>query len=286
MLIPLVDAHVHLWDVERLSYPWLEHIPSLNQTHLLNRFDGDRDDVSIERIVFIECTGAMDDHVAQNEVTWIHSLAERDTRISAIVAHASLENGERAYAHLSWLAHQRLVRGIRRLIQGETDEAFCLSPGFIEGVQMLADFDFTFDACIFHHQLPSLIRLVGECPGIQFVLDHLGKPAIRQGLLDPWREHIRELAGLPNVVCKISGVLTEADHDNFTPGSVLPYLEYAIEQFGTDRIMFGSDWPVLRLAGTYAGWLELVLTVAQNMSEIDQRKLFKGNAERIYRLTK
>lgn len=285
MFIPLVDAHVHLWDIEYLDYPWLEDIPFLNQTHNLKRFDSDRTDISVERIVFIECTGAMDDRVAQDEVTWVHSQAKRDARISGIVAHASLEYGDREYEHLSWLEHQPLVRGVRRLIQGETDAAFCLSTGFIEGVQLLADFDFTFDACIYHYQLPSLIRLAEQCPDVQFVLDHIGKPAIKKGIMDPWREHLRELAGLPNVACKISGVLTEADHDSWTESAVLPYLEYAIEQFGVDRIMFGSDWPVLRLAGTYATWLQMVCTIAEKMSENDRKKLVTQNAERIYRLS-
>jgi len=285
MFIPLVDTHVHLWDIERLSYAWLEKYPSLNRTHNLELFDNDRADASVNKIIFVECTGALDDQIAQTEVIWILSQADRDARISGIVAHASLEFGDGEYEHLSWLAHQPLVRGVRRLIQGETDATFCMSPGFIEGVRLLADFDFTFDACIYHHQLPSLIRLVSECAKIQFVLDHLGKRAIIKGMQDPWREHIRELASLPNVVCKISGALTEADHDNLQASSVLPYVEYVIEQFGIDRIMFGSDWPVLRLAGTYTTWLDLVRTIAKNMSAVDQLKLFSQNAERIYRLT-
>ncbi|MCH8276679.1 MAG: amidohydrolase family protein [Bacteroidetes bacterium] len=281
----MIDTHVHLWDVDRLDYPWLNGLPALNRSYVLDDFDEDTRGYEVKGFVFIECTGAMDDRISQDELEWITELANRDKRIRGIVAHASLEKGEAVHGLLTWLAERPLVKGVRRLLQGEPDVEFCLRPGFVEGVQKLAEFGLTFDACIYHFQLESLIRLVDRCPRVLFVLDHIGKPAIRDGQLDPWREHIRALASLPNVVCKISGVLAEADHDTWTIEQVMPYLEHAVEAFGPDRIMFGGDWPVLRLAGTYSEWMELVIRLAHNLSEPDRDKLFSSNAERVYRLT-
>lgn len=280
----IIDTHVHLWDPGVLDYPWLDGIPLLNRPHLLGDFYIEREGIRVQKMVFVECTGAMTDESSRREVDWVHSIASEEARISGIVAHASLEIGEAASDHLTWLASQPLVKGVRRLIQGEQEADFCLQPGFVEGVRLLALHDFSFDACIYHHQMPSLIRLVDRCPGVQFVLDHLGKPAIREGQLDPWRSHLRELASLPNVVCKISGALTEADHEAWTAEEVIPFLEYAIEQFGADRIMFGGDWPVIRLAGTWPVWVDLVLAASGRLSPDDQEKFFCTNAERIYRM--
>jgi len=235
--------------------------------------------------VFVECTGTMDDSASKREVAWVSALAERNERIRGIVAHASLESGAAVYEHLAWLTARPLVRGVRRLLQAEPDAEFCLRPRFVDGVRMLAEFGLSFDACIYHHQLPGLVRLVEKCPEVQFVLDHMGKPAIREGKMDPWREHTQSLASLENVVCKISGAVTEADHDDWTCDQVLPYLEFAMEVFGPERIMFGGDWPVLRLAASYPDWIKLARRSATQMNEDDQKKMFRSNAVRVYRLS-
>lgn len=280
----LIDTHVHLWDLERQTYPWVTEHPVLNQTYDIDRFDAEHGETDVDMFVFVECTVLFDDEVARDEVRWVHTLAEREPRLGGIVAHASLEKGADVRLHLEWLAEQPLVRGVRRLIQDEPDPDFCLQSSFVEGVRLLSEFDFTFDVCVYHYQLPQVIELVRRCPEVQFVLDHLGKPAIRDGAMDPWRSHIRALAECPNVVCKISGALTEADLDAWTPGDIRPYLEHAIQTFGFDRVMFGGDWPVLKLAGTYPEWVQLVRDVVSGCTPAEQRQLFRETAERVYRL--
>ena len=138
-------------------------------------------------------------------------LARADQRIRALVAHAPLERGAAVTPDLEKLAAHERVRGIRRLVQDEADDAFCLRPGFIEGVRLLADFDLSFAIGVYHRQLASAVELVRRCPDVRFVLDHCGKPGIRDKLMEPWRTHITALAALPNVWCKISGLITEAD---------------------------------------------------------------------------
>jgi len=279
----IADTHVHLWDLERVSYPWLEDLPKLNATHGLAEYDAAIGDAPVEKMVFVECTVAFDDAKSRGEVEWVASLADQDPRLQGIVAHASLERGAAVRSHLEWLTQQPLVKGVRRLLQSEEDAFFHRSP-FVEGVQMLAEFGFTFDLTVRAPQLPAAIDLVDRCPQITFVLDHIGKPRIQKGKLEGWRTSLAALANRPNVACKISGVLTEADPDNWSFEDVKPYLEHALDCFGFDRVMFGGDWPVLRLAATYPAWLDVLQAALQGYTPAEKRKLFLTNAERVYRL--
>lgn len=281
---PLTDTHLHLWDQERYPYEWVREHAVLNRSYGLDAFDAACDEVTVGKMIFIECTVSFDDAVARDEVRWVQRLAEHEPRLQGIVAHASLERGTAIRSHLEWLAEQPLVRGVRRLIQDEPAPDFCLQPSFVDGVRLLAAFDFTFDLCVYHHQLPQVIELIRRCPNVQFVLDHIGKPPVRDEVMSPWRERITALAACPNVACKISGVLTEADPEAWTPDAVRPYLEHAIEVFGFERVLFGGDWPVLKLAGTYPGWVQLVRDTVRHASSAERRQLFQDTAERVYRL--
>ena len=284
-LLPhVIDTHVHLWDLERAPYAWLDGSPAIRKTYGLAEFSAATAEADVQRLVFVECTGSFDDAASQREVAWVSGLAEKDARIQGIVAHASLEKGYKDRAHLTWLAQQPLVKGVRRLLQSEADPNFCLQPAFLDGVRSLAEYSFTFDVCIFHDQLPSVIRLVEACPDVRFVLDHLGKPPVREGQMEPWKTHLAELASYPNIVCKISGLLTEADPDAWTPTDVRPYLTHAFDVFGFNRVLYGSDWPVLRLAADYEAWLRLVQETVQNASKQDQQNLFSANAQKVYRV--
>lgn len=282
--IPVIDTHVHFWDIDYLDYEWLQEAPAINKTFLPSHYLEDIGAANIQKIVFVECGVATDDGTSQQEVAWVHTLAEQESRIQGIVAHASLENGEQVRPHLEWLSQQPLVRGVRRLLQDEPDSSFCLQEGFLEGVKLLSEFGFSFDICIKHHQLPAAIQMVEQCPEVQFVLDHIAKPNIKEKLEDPWREHIRIMAQLPNVVCKISGVVTEADHQHWQPDEVRSYIEHVITCFGFERIMYGGDWPVIRLASSYTRWFELVQEITKDFSHLDKSKFFQENADIIYRL--
>jgi L-fuconolactonase len=182
------------------------------------------------------------------------------------------------------VATSPLVKGVRRLIQGEPDPEFCLRPRFVRGVQLLADYGLSFDLCITHEQLAATIGLVAQCPEIAFVLDHIGKPDIRAGLLDPWREQIAQLATYPNVSCKLSGMVTEADHANWTPDDLAPYVAHVVAQFGEERIMYGGDWPVAYQASTYPRWVATLDALTADLSPAAKRKLWAENASRFYRL--
>ncbi|MFB6248747.1 MAG: amidohydrolase [Salinibacter sp.] len=279
----LVDSHVHLWDVEHLPYPWLEAHPPLNRTHDLGAFDRATETVPVDTFVFVECTEAFDDDVSRREVAWASALAEEDPRLAGIVAHASLERGTPVREHLDWLGDRPLVTGVRRLLQDEP-ATFFAQPDFRDGVRALADYDFSFDLTVRAPQLPAAIDLVDACPDVQFVLDHLGKPRIREGAFDRWARRLAALAERPNVVCKLSGVLTEADPEAWTIEEVRPYIEEALAQFGADRVLFGGDWPVLRLAAEYPTWVDLLESVLEGASAAETTALFRSTAERVYEL--
>jgi L-fuconolactonase len=177
-----------------------------------------------------------------------------------------------------------VVRGIRRITQYQPDPDYVLKPDFVAGVRLLPRYGLSCDLCIYHNQMPGIIKLVRQCPEVSFILDHIGKPGIRDGLIEPWKTHIRELASLPNVMCKLSGVTTEADHANWTREQLRPYIDHVITCFGIDRLMYGGDWPVAELAGTYTSWIEVLDWATQGLTHEERLKLFRDNGIRAYRL--
>ena len=279
---PIVDAHVHLADPKGFGYAWTANAPSLNRTVLPAEFFKAAAPVKIEKFVFVEVDVDLPQHVAEAE--WIDGLALSEPKLAGMVAALPLEQGKAVAGDLEEIARLKAARGIRRLIQNQADPDFCIQPKFIEGLKLLPQHDLVFDICIFHHHLPNAIKMVRQCPEVRFVLDHIAKPAIKAGISDPWRQHMKELASLPNVTCKISGVSTEADHKNWTREQLKPYIAHAIDSFGFERCMFGGDWHVLELAGTYPQWIEVVDWVVEGASAEEKRKLYRDTAIRTYRL--
>ncbi len=179
-----------------------------------------------------------------------------------------------------------LIKGVRHNLQDEAEPDFCLRPDFVAGVRLLAEFKLSFDLCIKHRQLPYVIELVRRCPDTAFILDHLGKPGIKQQLLDSWQADLRNLAELPNVACKISGMVTEADHEGWQPADLEPFINVVLGAFGEERVMFGSDWPVALLASSYLRWFETLGALTTRLPVSARRKLWAENARRFYRMTK
>jgi L-fuconolactonase len=280
----IVDAHVHLWDVGQFPRPWLSELPELNRTLDLAAYQDQVAEVPITGMVYVETDVAP--QYALLEARWAVSLAGADARLVGVVAAAPLHDGLRDRTYLEALAALGpLIKGVRRNLQDEFDPACCLRPGFIEGVRLLESYGYSFDICIRHDQLPAVTELVRTCPEVTFILDHLGKPAIREGRLDPWRGQIAALAALPNVACKLSGLVTEADWRRWQTDDLAPYVSHALQVFGPDRVLFGSDWPVVTLASSYGRWVETLAALTGHLSEGDQRLLWGDNARRWYRLS-
>jgi L-fuconolactonase len=279
---PIVDTHVHIWDLARLRYPWLASVPKLNKDHLIGDYRRACGTVEVAKMVFVQCE--CDPSQFQQEAEWVSHVARAEPRMRGMVAWAPLEKGLAAEPDLSRLAGNSLVKGIRRIIQFESDVEFCLRPDFVRGVQMLHGHGLSFDLCINHLQLANTIKLVRQCPDVSFVLDHIGKPDIKAGRLDPWRAELRELSRMENVWCKLSGLVTEADHAKWTPADLRPYIDHVVDCFGFDRVMFGGDWPVSTQATEYPRWVETLDEALHGASASELRKIYVTNAEGFYRV--
>ncbi|MEO8973784.1 MAG: amidohydrolase family protein [Ktedonobacteraceae bacterium] len=279
----IIDTHVHLWNPQLFPIPWLAQVPGINRPFGLAEYRDQTANFPITGIVYVEVDVAP--QFALLEAQLVVALAAQDSRLQGIVAAAPLEYGKQVRPYLDALrALGPLIKGVRRNIQDETDPEFCLRPAFIQGVQLLAEYGFSFDICIRHHQLPAITRLVHLCPEIQFILDHLGKPAIREQELDPWRANLEQLAALPNVCCKLSGLLTEANTQHWQLADLVPYVTHALTVFGTQRILFGGDWPVLLQAASYEQWVKSVELMLAHVPEAAQHDIWMHNAQRCYRL--
>ncbi len=279
---PIVDTHLHLWDLGRLRYPWLASVPMLNKNHLIEDYRRACGPVQVAKMVFLQCE--CDPAQSQAEADWVTEVAKADPRIRGIVAQAPLEKGDAAEPALARLAANPLVKGIRRLIQGEKDPEFCLKPDFVRGVQLLHAHGLSFDICIKHPQLAATIKLVQQCPDVQFVLDHIGKPDIKAGKLDPWRAELKELSKRENVWCKLSGLVTEADFAKWTLADLKPYIDHVLACFGPERVMFGGDWPVSTQASDYPRWVATVDEALRSCSAAELRQIYVSNAEEFYRV--
>jgi len=280
---PIVDTHVHLWDPEFLRYPWLDDNALLNRALLPADYRRACGPVQVEKMVFVQCEAEFSQF--QEEADWVTGLAGgEEPRIAGIVPWAPLELGDEARPALEKLARNGLVKGIRRIIQFEPDTEFCLRPGFVRGVQALSDYGLHFEICIVHTQMANTIKLVEQCPNVTFILDHIGKPGIKDHIMDPWRQDLKTLAGFPNLWCKISGLVTEADHEQWTREDLRPYLDHVFDTFGFERVMYGGDWPVAWQATEYPRWVETLAWAIAGCSAEESRKLFHDNAMDFYRL--
>jgi L-fuconolactonase len=281
--IPIIDTHLHIWDIDRIDYPWLADAPAINRSHLPADYRAATAGIPIEKMVFVQCEADFAQY--QAEVEWVTEQAREEPGIAGIVAWAPLETGEGARDALTTLAGNPLVRGIRRIIQFEADPGFCLQPDFVRGVQLLAEFDLHFEICIKgDEQFKNTLELVRQCPEVRFILDHIGKPFIKEKIMQPWAGYLQELAALPNTCCKMSGLANEAEWNAWQPADLRPYIDTVLATFGVDRVMFGGDWPVVTLAATYQRWFETLTEALSGYSQTEQVKLFHDNAEAFYRV--
>jgi len=279
---PIIDAHLHLWDPRHFRMSWLDGNATLNQPYGLAEYRAHTAGLPIDAMVYLQVD--VEPPYALLEARWAVARANEDERLQAIIAWAPVEYGDQARAFLAELvATDRRIKGVRRILQSEAVD-FCLQPDFVRGVQLLSEYGLSFDICINHRQLANVIAMVRQCPETAFILDHIGKPDIKGRRLDPWRAEIDEFAAFPNVVCKISGMVTEADHQNWTPADLAPYVEHVLAAFGEDRVLFGGDWPVATLASEYGRWVDTLDALTAHLTETARRKLWAENARRFYRL--
>jgi len=288
----ILDAHVHVWDPSVLRYPWLDGLPDLDRPFLLSDYATATAGTVVDGMILVEANCLPDQAAREVQLfenqrgqTPLNSRNQRSLTplISGIVAFVPLTAPATLDQTLDELTARPMVKGIRHNIQGEPP-GFCTQPSFIEGVQKAGSRGLTFDLCATHDQLRDVFQLVRDCPNTRFILDHCGKPAIRDGLLEPWRADIARLAECANVWCKLSGLVTEASYSGWHEPDLVPYASHVVEQFGTERVMYGSDWPVLTLAGGYADWFQFTARFTEPWSDGERHGFYRGNARRAYAL--
>ncbi len=277
----VIDSHVHFWDPSVLRYPWLASVPALGAPFRPSDFppftSGD-----IDAAVFVEANPAPE--LAADEVTWVDALADAEPRIAGIVAFVDLLDEHGREAALARLSRTPRVVGVRHNIQ-QQPSGFALQPAFVRGVQRVGASGRPFDLCITADQLDEVIELVKRCPDVSFVLDHCGKPAIRDDAYESWAVGLERLAAHDRVACKISGLLTESREDQRSADALARWIDRARGCFGASRLLYGSDWPVSTLGGGTGLWRSIVDAVTASWPEAERRALFADNATRVYGLS-
>lgn len=273
-----IDSHQHFWRYEPAQYPWIgERMGVLRRDYLPGELE------PLLRASGFEGTVAVQAQQAAAETDWLLELAERHAFIRGVVGWVDLCAANVDEALERYAARRKLV-GLRHIVHDEPDDDFLLRPDFRRGVGRLRAHALVYDLLLFPKHLPRASTLVAELPEQPFVLDHIAKPFIRDGVVSPWREDLRRLASFPNVTCKLSGMVTEARWKEWCPADMHPYLDAVLEAFGPSRLMIGSDWPVCLLAGDYDRTMSVVVDWASRLSAAERDSILGGNAARVYAL--
>lgn len=275
----ILDSHVHFWNYDPVKHAWInEEMKSIRRSFGPEDAKQQFDRYQIEGCVTVQAD------TTDAETDFLCELADKHTFIKAVVGWTDLQGAD-LQDRLEAYSKRPIIKGFREIMQGAPDEQFLTNKKFHEGVGRLNALGFTYDVLIFHHQLPVAIRFTEKFPDQPFMLDHIAKPNIKQGEWKKWKEDIREIAKNPNMFCKISGMITEADYQRWTYQDILPYLEIVAEYFGTDRLCYGSDWPVALVAGTYGQVLQVVTEFLKQVPDSEKEKVLFGNTSRFYNLS-
>lgn len=274
----IIDAHQHFWNYDPVKDAWITDDMKVIQDdflphHLLpvltqNNVDG--------------CVAVQADQ-SEKETAFLLELASKHDFIKGVVGWIDLCAAD-IQERLSYYNQFSKLKGFRHIVQAEPDPAFLLREDFCRGIRALAKYYFTYDILIYPLQLSAVAAFVQQFPQQRFVIDHMAKPDVKSGNIKEWEKHMRSIAKEPHVCCKLSGLVTEADWQNWEPSHFAPFLDVALDAFGADRLMFGSDWPVCQLAGSYTAVKQLITDYISRLSTAEQAKIMGGNAVRFYNL--
>lgn len=285
---PIIDTHLHIWDMQRLNYSAFNGHPLFGKTYQIEDYQRDSEALDIEAMVFLECYADFDESGGQylKEIEFVEDSATRDSRIKGIVPMAPLEWGARVEPMLDKMqARHPMVKGIRRIMEFDSDpRALTLSQAFIDGVNLLERYDWHFEINVNYTQMDIIHEFVQHIPNVRMILDHCGKPGIRQGAIDQYRTDIRELAKHPNIWIKLSDLPACADLQHWTDDDLKPYIDATFDTFGFERTLFAGDWPICLQATSLTRWVDTLDRALSGVSETDARKFYRDNANLFYRL--
>lgn len=274
----IIDAHQHFWHYHPVRDTWItEEMAVLRHNFLPKDLHRIFEENGVEGCISVQADQS------EEETEFLLSLAEKHDFIRGVVGWIDLRDTS-LDARLEAYSERKHLCGFRHIVQGEPDVNFLLREDFQQGIGQLNDYGFTYDILVYPHQLGAVLEFVRRFPEQPFVIDHLAKPYVRDGFIDGWSVLMQEIGRCENVYCKVSGLVTEADWERWHLNDFIPYLDVVFEAFTPDRLMFGSDWPVCRLAAAYDEVLGVVVQYAAHLDQAEQEKLFYKNALEFYRL--
>jgi len=274
----IVDSHQHFWQVGRFDYPWMtpkvdvlchDYLPEMLSSILTRN--------GVDQTVLVQASNSV------AETRWLLDLAEQNSFIGGVVGWVDLKSDEVARQLDEFTTHPKF-KGVRHLVESEPADDWLTQKGVIRGLRELSSRGLSYDLLVHPRHLKHARTVVEKCPGMRFVIDHLAKPPIASGEIEEWAHELKTLAAFPNVSCKLSGLVTEANWMNWSVEDLRPYVETALEYFAPTRMMFGSDWPVCLLAGSYDRVLGAAQSLLAEFSEEDRTLIFSENASRFYRI--
>ena len=270
----MIDSHQHFWQYNPAEYAWIdESMPQLRRDFMPCDLLRDMEPAGVTATIAVQARQTLE------ETRWLLELADRHAFIAGVVGWVDLRSDVDAQLE-TFCRHPRLV-GVRHIAQAEPD-GFLLGTDFLRGMARLAEIGLAYDILVYARQMPDAVAFARALPGQALVLDHLGKPDVRGGEYTAWRRSLDDLAALPHVSCKLSGLVTEADWRAWTPGQLRPYLDAALEAFGPSRLMIGSDWPVCTVAASYPQVLGLVRDAVSEYSADERAQILGKTAEDVY----
>jgi L-fuconolactonase len=273
----IIDSHVHFWKFDAVRDAWITgDMKILRQDHLPQHLFSLLKENEIEGCVAVQADQS------ETETFFLTELSKTNPFIKGIVGWVDLQD-EHIDDRLEYFYQFPIIKGWRHIVQSETD-GFLNGKKFLRGIQALAKYNYSYDLLINHHQLKQALEFVTKFPEQKFVIDHCAKPDVKNNNVNDWKKDMMEMATYPNVYCKLSGLLTEVNWNEWTDTDFNPYLDTVFEMYGTDRLLFGSDWPVLNLSGTYRQWKFLLEKYMENHTENDRQKVFGINAAQFYNL--
>ncbi|HLH07716.1 MAG TPA: amidohydrolase family protein [Terriglobales bacterium] len=273
-----IDAHQHFWKYKPDEYDWIDDtMPALRRDFLPEHLAPELSGAGIDGTIAVQARQSL------AETKWLLQLAAANPFILGVVGWVDLQSPD-LRSSLAELAGSPKLVGVRHVVQSEPDDRFLLRPAFLQGIAALEEFGLTYDILIYSRHLQVAAEFVRHFPKQRFVLDHLAKPPIKSGALQPWAGDLRRLAQFSNVYCKLSGLVTEADWNNWEPQHFRPYIDVAMECFGPDRLLIGSDWPVCTVAGSYSAVMDLLTEYLKDYPELVRDAVLGDNAERFWNL--
>lgn len=274
-----LDAHQHFWEYNAAEYGWIgEEMKAIRQSFLPEDLEPLLVQSGLDGCIAVQARQSL------TETEWLLQLADQHECIKGVVGWVDLCSDE-VRNQLELFASNPYLKGVRHVIQDEPDLKYVLREDFQRGISLLKEYDLAYDLLVSKEQLPYAVELVKAFPEQRFVLDHLAKPDIKSGILSPWKEALESLAAQPNAYCKLSGMVTEADWANWTPKDFTAYLNIAIEAFGAERLMFGSDWPVSNVSAPYSEVFGLIISHINGLPILDQQMILGGTCLAFYQIS-